>query len=250
MKFVRIPAGTVVRAGGDEPFPGFWLGVCEVSNAEYAQFDPRHDSRHESKHGYQFGQRGFPLNLPEQPVVRVSWEEAGRFCEWLSRRTGYRFDLPSEWQWEYACRAGSSDAFAFGPLNSDFSADANFADAALRRFVIDPYSEADAIDATVYDDWIPRDGRFDDGAVLTSAVGHYRANAWGLHDMHGNVWEWTRSDMADGSGRPGNKVVRGGSWYDRPQRGTASVRLAYRPYQRVFNVGFRVAMSREEVPSE
>ncbi|MBL7133455.1 MAG: SUMF1/EgtB/PvdO family nonheme iron enzyme, partial [Phycisphaerae bacterium] len=84
-------------------------------------------------------------------------------------------------------------------------------------------------------------------------VGKYKPNAWGLHDMHGNVAEWTRSlylpyPYADGPGRngltgKGKRVVRGGSWYDRPKRCTSSYRYGYRDYQKVYNVGFRVIMA-------
>jgi formylglycine-generating enzyme required for sulfatase activity len=85
---------------------------------------------------------------------------------------------------------------------------------------------------------------------VTAPVGRYRANAWGLHDMHGNAAEWTRSalrpypysaeDGRDSADAPGLKAVRGGSWFDRPHRARSGFRLGYQPYQRIFNVGFRV----------
>ena len=104
----------------------------------------------------------------------------------------------------------------------------------------------------VFDNWIPQEKRFNDGGFLSEDVGGYTPNAWGLHDMHGNVLEWTRSAYRpypykddDGRNAPdarGRRVVRGGSWYDRPKRCRSAFRLPYRPYQRVFNVGFRVVM--------
>ena len=109
-------------------------------------------------------------------------------------------------------------------------------------------------DATPYDDWIPKDARFDDRALLAVAPGRYKANAWGLHDLHGNVAEWTRSSYAaypwaadgrDDANRAGRKAVRGGSWRDLPARATASFRLSYEPWQRVYNVGFRVVCEGE-----
>jgi formylglycine-generating enzyme required for sulfatase activity len=232
----------------------YWIGKYEVSNALYRCFDPTHDSRVESKHAYQFGVHGFPLNEPRQPVVRVSWEEAMAFCDWLSRRTGYRFSLPTEAQWEYACRAGSADAFSFGDLNANFSLYGNMADQKLREFADNPYQVyAPLANATPYDDWIPRDTRFNDGTLVSSAVGAYRPNHWGIHDMHGNVSEWTRTsyrpypyredDGRNALSAPGRRVARGGSWYDRPKRARSAFRLAYRPYQKVFNVGFRVVCS-------
>ena len=90
-----------------------------------------------------------------------------------------------------------------------------------------------------YDDWIPRDDRFSDGGLVSEPIGKYKPNPWGLHDMHGNAAEWTLSP--DGV----QKVVRGGSWYDRPQRCTATSRLSYPPWQRVFSVGFRIVCKDE-----
>jgi len=104
---------------------------------------------------------------------------------------------------------------------------------------------------TPFDEWFPKDARFNDGALLAVAPGRYRPNPWGLFDMHGNAAEWSRTayrpypyDPQDGRDDPaceGPKVVRGGSWRDRPKRSTSSFRLSYLAYQRVFNVGFRVA---------
>ena len=101
-----------------------------------------------------------------------------------------------------------------------------------------------------FDDWVPKDTRFNDGALVSINVGTYAPNAWGLYDIHGNVAEWTRSSSrpypwngADGRDDVSSrelKVVRGGSWYDRPKRCRSSFRIAYKPYQPVYNVGFRV----------
>ncbi len=244
LELTLVPAGQFAM-GEDSATPAsvsepFWMGRLEVSNALYALFDPSHDSRIESKHAYQFGVHGFPLNEPKQPVVRVSWEQAVAFCEWLSARTGEAFSLPSETQWEYACRAGAATPFSYGDASADFSRYANLADMKLREFADDPYKVFSPLkDATPYDDWIPRDNRFNDGGLVSAPVGSYEPNAWGLHDMHGNVWEWT-GDSGEASSQT-ERVVRGGSWYDRPKRAHAGARLAYKPYQQVFNVGFRVS---------
>ncbi|NQT39076.1 MAG: SUMF1/EgtB/PvdO family nonheme iron enzyme, partial [Planctomycetes bacterium] len=236
-----------------------WMATCEVTNRLYARFDPAHDSRFESKNGYQFGVEGFPLDGPDQPVVRVSWQRATAFCRWLSAETGRPFALPTEAQWEYAARAGTDTPLFYGDLDGDFSRLANMADAKLRDFASDPYTVFTPLPAfTPYDDWIPRDGRYNDGGLVTVGVGQYRPNAWGLHDMHGNVAEWTRTtyrpypyDSRDGRDTPtpqGKKVVRGGSWRDRPARCRSAFRLAYPAWQGVYNVGFRIVCPIEGDP--
>ncbi len=103
---------------------------------------------------------------------------------------------------------------------------------------------------------IPANTRFDDQAIATTDVGSYRANTWGLHDMHGNAAEWTRSnetaypyrsdDDGDDVTREGRKVVRGGSFYDRPSRCRSAYRLSYAAWQRVHNVGFRIVVEPSE----
>jgi len=224
----------------------FWVGTFEVTNLQYQRFTPNHDSRIESKNTYQFGIHGYPVNLPEQPVVRVSWSEAMAFCDWLSAETGETFSLPTEAQWEYACRAGSDTPMYYGDVDTDFSRFANMADAKLSEFASDPYTvDTPLKNPKKYDDWIPKDARYNDGALLTVAPGAYEPNAWGLFDMHGNVSEWTRSSSQATTTRndgtiPDRKIVRGGSWRDRPQRCTSTFRVDYQPYQRVYNVGFRV----------
>jgi formylglycine-generating enzyme required for sulfatase activity len=263
LDLVLVPAGEFVMGSvngyADETpqtrlsVDAFWMGQFEITNAQYAQFDSQHDSRHEVRHGMQFGVQGWPLNELKQPVVRVSWKQAMAFCEWLAQETGQRFSLPNEAQWEYACRAGSATAFYFGELGTDFSPFANLADLKLRDAVSHPYEKENVPldDPSKYDDWIPRSDRFNDGELVSAAVGKFQPNAWGLHDMHGNVWEWTSSAArpypyrADDNRNEANgheqRIVRGGSWRDRLQRARSSVRLSYRPYQRVYNVGFRVA---------
>ena len=259
---VLIPSGEFVmgdRHGETDERPlsrvkierPFWMSVCEIANEQYGRFDESHDSRFESKNGYQFGVEGFELDQPQQPVVRVSWNRAMEFCRWLSQKTGQDFTLPSEAEWEYACRAGSAESMSYGDVDADFSDFANVADMKLRDFATDPNTVHGPLTKyTRYDDWIPRNTRFNDGGLVTVTVGSYRPNAWGLYDMHGNVAEWTRSqyglsphdadESRDGTSGEGRRVVRGGSWRDRPKRCRAGFRLSYPPWQGVYNVGFRI----------
>lgn len=267
--FVYIPPGAFALgsvAGYPDELPmsevrierGFWMARCEVSNRQFRRFEPSHDSREEDRHGYQFGIPGYTVNEPDMPVVRLSWSQAIDFCEWLSARSGKSVSLPTEAQWEWACRAGTDTPFFYGGLDTDFSPFANLGDATLADFSGDPYT-LDRVKARYnnpenpHDNWIPQEARFNDGGFVSEPVGRYKPNPWGLLDMHGNVAEWTsspyrpypcaESGASDGTEGAEKRVVRGGSWYDRPKRSTSSYRFGYREYQKVFNVGFRVVVA-------
>ncbi len=110
------------------------MGTVEVTNQQFARFDLGHDSRLESGDFLQFSvrERGYPVNRAEQPVCRVSWAEAMAFCRWLSERTGQRVTLPTEEQWEWACRAGTGIPLWWGEVTADFAKRANLADKSLR----------------------------------------------------------------------------------------------------------------------
>jgi len=234
----------------------FWMGACEVTNEQFRRFDPGHDSRYYQKRHGRPDDKGLTLDRPEQPAVRVSWRRAMEFCRWLSERTGRRCTLPTEAQWEYACRAGSRAPFGYGGLDDDFSPLANVAD---RFFTVRTIQNGKQVTGglvhMVLEGADLADARFADQATVTADVGSYRANAWGLHDMHGNAAEWTRTAYRpypcrddDGRNDPASDgmgsrmVVRGGSFFDPPARCRSAFRLDYPAWQRVFNVGFRVVI--------
>ena len=138
----------------------------------------------------------------------------------------------------------------FGDVDADFGGHANLADISIKLLAVSGVNPQPIPNPSPYEDFIPKIATCNDNARIMTTVGQYAANAWGLKDMHGNVAEWTRSVYAaypysDSDGRndmtaAGMRVVRGGSWHDRPKRATSSYRLAYEPYQKVFNVGFRI----------
>lgn len=262
MKFTLVPAGEFVMGGDgasdewpktavtiDKPF---WLGVTEVTNRQYAEFDPDHRSGYQDQNSKDHTTPGYSAEGPDDPVIRVTWTEAAAFCTWLGTKLGGTAALPTEAQWEWACRAGADSPFSYGDLNTDFSPFANLADASIALLAVSGINPQPIANPSPYEDFLPKEGRFNDGNRLGTATGSYKPNAWGLCDMHGNVAEWTLTtykpypyDMRDGRDdgqASGKKVVRGGSWRDRPKRATASYRLAYQPWQPVYNVGFRVAV--------
>lgn len=272
LEMVKVPAGSFIMGSTRQPdeMPStkvevekpYWIGRFEITNKQYRLFDPSHESRDEHRHGYQFGRKGYSMDHPDQPAVRLSWKEAMEYCKWLSEKTGMNFTLPTEAQWEWACRAGSDTPFWFGDLNTDFSKYANFGDIKLKEFAACTsykfYESAKVLEnPNKYDDWIPRDTLYNDGGFISEQVGRYIRNPWELFDMHGNVWEWTLSAYKsypyqdnDGRNNPElsdtKRVARGGSWYDRPFRATSSYRLPFRDYQKVYNVGFRIVMTENE----
>ena len=151
------------------------------------------------------------------PVINVSWDDAREYVRWLSRKTGQAYRLPSEAEWEYAARAGTTTAFHFG------------------------------IDTS------PKHANYGGNEGKTVAVGSFPANAFGLHDVHGNVREWVgdcwsgsyKGGPLDGSawtaGDCSRRVLRGGSWNNNPRNLRAASRNKYTTGSRSYNDGFRIA---------
>ena len=269
LTFRRIPAGAFVM-GSATGYPDerpqavvkiakpFWISEMEIRNDQYNVFDPEHDSRYQDEFGKDHVFPGHIGNHRRQPVVRVSWHEAKAFCAWLSKTCGVKADLPTEAQWEWAARSGTDTPFPWGGLDDDFSKFANFADRDTRFQVVGFDGGGNIRNRKPFkieQNYPLHDERFLDDWFNINFVGRANANRWGLYDMHGNASEWTRSDYApypyvDGDGRNANdpkkpKVARGGSYASRPRDGTSSYRLAYEPWQKVFDVGFRVILEAE-----
>jgi len=163
---------------------------------------------------------------PRLPVELVSWDEAMECCRKLTRLTGTAFTLPTEAQWEYACRAGTSTPFSFG--HDLDSKNANFDGEA-------PYGLGAAGPSR--------------GQVIP--VGSFRPNAWGFYDMHGNVWEWCLDwygkypyqAVTDPQGPEAGvlRVYRGGSWLGSGANCRSAVRNSSEPQDKILGVGFRLA---------
>ena len=161
---------------------------------------------------------GFP-QTDRHPVVCVSWNDAEAYVQWLSRQGVGRYRLPSESEWEYAARAGGSGRYSFGDSEAMLCDYGNVADRTAEQHLTAGLWRS-----------------CDDGALYTAPVGGYRPNGFGLHDMHGNVWEWTEDCYHDSyAGAPSDgaawtagdcaqRVNRGGSWYHEPR----NVRSSYR----------------------
>ena len=257
LKMAPIPAGTFVMgdaSGFEDEYPlkaveierPFWMLTTEVTNEMYALYDPSHDSRHIDRWWIDQLDRGYPANLARQPVVRVSWSEANGFCQWLSEKTRRTFRLPTESEWEWAARAGTDSPMWYGDLNADFGLHENLADESTKLFAvnhiwIDEFNGLGPAprDVPGFFAHIPRIDGVNDRLMISGDVGTYSPNPWGLHDILGNVSEWTKSTY-DKENDELLKTVRGGSWRDRPRWSRAGVRRGYRSWQKVHNVGFRV----------
>jgi len=162
LEFVRIPAGRFVM-GADNGFVDesprrvveidrpFHMSTIEVSNEVYARFNPDHDARFIDLPGMELPRQGLPANELRQPVARGTWEEATAFRRWLSEKTGDSCTLPTEEQWEWACRAGTDTPFFYGDVDTDFSKDANFADKSIIGLSYTRYGRA-------IEDFIPNKG--------------------------------------------------------------------------------------------
>jgi formylglycine-generating enzyme len=185
--------------------------------------------------GYSWRALGFP-QTDEHPVVNVSWHDAMAFCHWLNRREGKTYRLPTEAEWEYACRAGTKTRYYSGDDPETLATVGNTADAEFTAKFPDRGWEIKA----------------NDGYVFTAPVGQFKPNAFGLYDMHGNAWQWCadwymedyygKSPVAGPAGpSSGNsRVLRGGCWSSGPDCARSASRFMYQPDFREDNIGFRV----------
>jgi len=241
----------------------FYLGVHEVTRRQFRRFvdDKRYQTeavadgqggrgwnekvkKLEQNQRYTWQSPGFD-QTDEHPVVNVSWNDAVAFTNWLSQKEGKTYRLPTEAEWEYGCRATSTTKYSFGDQPEGLSDVGNVADGTARQR---------------YPDWTWTIAARD-GFVYTSPVGRYRPNAWGLHDMHGNVWEWcsdrynagyykqSPGDDPPGSSGAGARVFRGGSWSSSPRVCRSTIRYWDTPDYRSDDLGFRVALNRSETPN-
>jgi formylglycine-generating enzyme required for sulfatase activity len=167
----------------------------------------------------------FTIEGSDVAASYVSWDDAVKFCERLSQKEGRRYRLPSEAEWEYTCRAGTTTAYSFGDDEQQLGAYAWFDGNAWSK-----------------------------GEKYAHRVGQKRPNAFGLYDVHGNVWEWcadwydagyyAKAPASDPPGHPSGsfRVLRGGSWNDVPVNLRSSYRLYYTPDDRLSSTGCRVVL--------
>ncbi len=261
---VRIPKGEfIMGSDGDTPQEqprhkvkvkkSFWMSESEINNDLYFAFNPDHNASVFDQQWKDHVRLGYYASYSEQPAVRMSWNDANAFCEWVAEKADEDVNLPTEAQWEWACRAGSDKDMSFGSVKDDFSAYANLADKSIQKFAVNgvnPVFNKNLVGNPVFD-FIPRVTEFDDGQFLVTGTKQYKPNVWGLYDMHGNVAEWTLSDYisypyksrkSNSKKKSIRKVARGGSFFDRPYRATSSWRFGYEPWMGVYNVGFRIVM--------
>ncbi|GAH33722.1 unnamed protein product, partial [marine sediment metagenome] len=198
----------------------FYMGVYEVTNTQYERFDPTHR--------YLRDKLGFSIENDEA-VVFVSWNEAKAFCDWLSAREGLTYRLPTEAEWEYACRAGTTTVFHTGDKL--------------------PVSFHKNVTTSWYPDAARGRGRQD---VVVLDIGKTMWNPWGLYDMHGNVEEWCydwygpyeAEHQVDPVGRVDGdfKVARGGSHSTKLYYLRSANRMGTIPEERNWLIGFRVVL--------
>ena len=189
---------------------------------------------------YSWRSTGF-AQLDTHPVVNVSWNDAMEFCKWLSRKEGKTYRLPTEAEWEYACRAGTTTPYFHGDDPEGTAKVGNVADAAFAAQF--PELES-AIKAS-------------DGYAYTSPAGSFSPNPFGLYDMHGNVWEWCADwfDVEYYANSPTNdppgpatgeeRVYRGGGWFNCARGFRSASRSGDLPENRHLTLGFRVAVAAE-----
>ncbi|WP_051424284.1 bifunctional serine/threonine-protein kinase/formylglycine-generating enzyme family protein [Aphanizomenon flos-aquae] len=233
LEMVEIPGGTFMmgspkseaKRGSDESpqhqvtVPSFCMGKYQLTQAQYQAIMGTNPSRFKGDN---------------RPVETVSWNNAVEFCEKLSQKTQKNYRLPSEAEWEYACRAGTTTPFYFGesitPDLVNYYGNLTYASAPKASAPKGQYREQ------------------------TTDVGSFPPNAFGLYDMHGNVWEWCLDDYIDSynnaptdgsalTGRSGTNLLRGGSWSHSPSNCRSAGRSNIFPDDRLYSGGFRLVVS-------
>ena len=230
----------------------FYMGACPVTVGQFAAFvkddgyatDAEKEGNgwgyNASRKAIEFGKYswrdpGF-AQTQEHPAVNVSWNDAVKFCEWLSKKEGKVYELPTEAEWEYACRAGTTTRFWCGDADASLQGNANLGDLSLNEKYPNAKSNLG----------------WDDGYAFTSPAGHYQANPWGLYDMSGNVFQWCadwygpykNESLIDPKGAKGGaaRVLHGGSWYNGPLGCRSAYRYSLAPSGRSDDIGFRVVL--------
>ncbi|CAN2041860.1 formylglycine-generating enzyme [Candidatus Magnetomoraceae bacterium gMMP-15] len=220
---------------------GFWMGKYEVTVGQYMKFVKATDSNYpewlEKGSSYNintgndnyYKKLGKSLTSKNHPIVGVSWNNGKKFIKWLNDKNsnGDKFRLPTEAEWEYACRAGTTTPFYFG--------------------------ETISTDQANYDgNYIYGNGKKGIYRKKTTPVGSFPENAFGLFDMHGNIWEWCQDIYSSSAyskhqrfnpiyaNSGSDRVIRGGSWGDLPRGVRCANRYDGSPGDRYLNVGFRL----------
>ena len=209
---------------------GFWLGKYEVTQSQWTAIMGENPSANQSGGN-------------SAPVENVSWNQAVEFCHRLTEReksagrlpAGYEYSLPTEAQWEYACRAGTTTAFSFGNDENVLFRNGNYCD------------------KTNTSEFPWQDKEHSDGFDRTAPVGRFKPNPWGFYDMHGNVWEWCWDWMGDyptgavtnptGPASGTEHVLRGGGWGDNAASTRSARRYNFGDPDKIYPAnGFRVAL--------
>jgi formylglycine-generating enzyme required for sulfatase activity len=235
----------------------FYLGSYHVTRGQFRQFVAATAYKTDAEKGEKPGawgwdpdKKAFGFNAKyswrnagfeqtdEYPVVNVSWNDAVVFCKWLSKKEGKTYRLPTEAEWEYACRAGTTTRYYSGDDPETLAKVGNVADAAAKA---------------KFPDW-KYTIKASDGYVFTSPVGSFEPNAFGLYDMHGNVWEWcedwfddgyyAKSPTDDPTGPSGGsyRVLRGGCWLHPAWSCRSAARSDIEPGFRYYYLGLRVSL--------
>ena len=264
--FLRVPSSWATKGLDDERpahqvtiIEPFYLGQYEVTIEQFRKFveatnystDAERGNGFPGAFGWNPDKMEFEMNedyswrvagfdqLDTHPVVNVSWNDAMEFCRWLSRREGRDYRLPTEAEWEYACRAGTTTSYSHGSNSEGLVKSGNVADAAFEA----QYPELKGLI------------KASDGYAYTSPAGSFLPNSFGLYDMHGNVWEWCADwyspeyyaespiDDPAGPSTGEERVYRGGGWFNCTRGCRSASRSAGFPENRNLTLGFRIAVA-------